>query len=104
MLHTSAIASANKFISFDLAVVPFMAVSVLVTYMEYPLSIRILNLALYHTPIVLCGKWFYRYWYRFRFGDTEYLDAVHMMKRISCLWVAANLINWAFIIAQTFYF
>ena len=60
LYHTGAITSANKFISFDLAVIPFMVVSILMTFMEFPLSVRILNLLLYHGPIVLCVQWFYR--------------------------------------------
>ena len=43
LYHTGAITSANKFISFDLAVIPFMVVSILMTFMEFPLSVRILK-------------------------------------------------------------
>jgi hypothetical protein len=101
--HTWAIASANKFASFDLAIIPFMAVSILVTFMEFPVSLRIANLIIYSGPVILCLKWFYRYWYRLRFTDPEYLDAVRRMKRVLALWTAANLINWIFIFAQTYY-
>ena len=72
--------------------------------MEFPLWARILNLLLYHGPIVICIQWFYRYWYYARFTDDEYLDAVQRMKRLLLLWTAANLVNWTFIIVQAFYF
>lgn len=99
-LHTAAITSANKFISFDLAVIPFMAVSIMLTYLEFPVWIRILNLVFYHMPIVLAIRWFKRYWIDIRFDDDEYLDAASRMKRLLVLWCSANLINWGFIAAQ----
>lgn len=104
LFHTSAITSANKFISFDLAVIPFMAVSVLIAYMEFPVWIRIVNLLFYHMQILLYLRWFYRYWYFVRFTDTEYLDAVERMKRVLILWTVANLVNWVFIILQVLYY
>ena len=102
--HTGAIASANKFISFDLAVIPFMVVSILITFMEFPLWVRILNLLFYHGQLVLCIQWFYRYWYYARFTDDEYLEAAQRMKRVLFLWTAACLVNWIFITVQWSYF
>lgn len=99
-LHTSAITSANKFISFDLAVVPFMVVSLLITYMEYPLSVRVINLLVYHAPIALCIRWFKRYWYDVRFDDDDYLEAVSRMRKLLILWSVANTVNWCFILLQ----
>jgi hypothetical protein len=102
LFHTCAIASANKFVSFDLAIIPFMAVSILIAFMEFPLWIRIVNLLFYHTPIVLCLRWFYKYWYRVRFTDEEYLEAVRRMRRILVLWTSANFVNWIYITLQAF--
>ncbi len=102
LFHTWAVASANKFISFDLAIIPFMAVSILIAFMEFPLWARILNLLFYHAPIVLCLQWFYKYWYLVRFTDEEYLEAVGRMRRILLLWTSANLVNWIFITMQGF--
>ena len=99
-LHTSAITSANKFVSFDLAVIPFMIVSILITYMEYPIWIRAINLVAYHTPIVLCVRWLKAYWFDIRFEDEEYLEAVSRIKKLLILWSAANLLNWGFIVVQ----
>lgn len=99
-LHTAAITSANKFISFDLAVIPFMAVSILVAYMEYPLWVRVINLLLYHGPIILSLQWLKRYWYDVRFDDEEYLGAVTQIKKLLILWTAANAVNWTFILLQ----
>ena len=99
-LHTAAVTSANKFIALDLAVVPFMVVSLLITYMEYPVWIRTINLLFYHTPVVLCIRWLKRYWYDVRFADEEYLEAVSRMKRLLVLWSVANAVNWAFILIQ----
>jgi len=104
LFHTWAVTSANKFISFDLAIIPFMVVSILITFMEFPLWIRILNLLFYHMPVVLCLQWFYKYWYLVRFADEEYLDAVGRMRRLLMLWTGANLVNWLFVLAQTLYF
>lgn len=104
LFHTWAVTSANKFISFDLAIIPFMGVSILITFMEFPLWIRILNLLIYHMPIILCLQWFYKYWYYVRFTDEEYSDAVGRMRRLLVLWTGANLVNWIFILAQTFHF
>ncbi|MBA3352263.1 MAG: hypothetical protein H0U23_07545 [Blastocatellia bacterium] len=103
LFHTWAVASANKFMSFDLAVLPFMAVSVLIAYMEFPLWVRILNLLFYHVPIVLSLQWFYKHWYYIRFTDEEYFDAVGRMKHVLVLWTTAVLVNWIFVILQASY-
>jgi hypothetical protein len=101
--HTSAVASANKFIAFDLAVIPFLIVSVLLVVMEFPLWFRMINLLLYLGSMVIILRWFYLYWYLVRFTDDEYIAAVRHMRRLLILWVSANLINWSFIFAQLFW-
>ena len=98
--HTQAITSANKFLSLDLAVIPFLASSILLVFMNFPLSFRIPFLLVYHMPIVLAVKWFHKYWYNLRFSDEEYLASVRQMKRFLLIWVAANLINWLMLIAE----
>ena len=64
--YTSAITSANKFISFDLAIIPFLLTNLLVFFLDFPAWIRAMNFALYAGSIVIIPQWFKRYWYHFR--------------------------------------
>lgn len=99
-IHTQAITSANKFIALDLAVVPFLACSLLLVFMDFPWWFRISFMLVYHAPIVLAISWMRRYWYYFRFTDEEYINSVRQMKRFLLIWIAANLINWFAIAIQ----
>jgi hypothetical protein len=101
-IHTQAITSANKFISLDLAAVPFLACSILLVFMNFPLWFRIPFMLVYHAPIVLAINWLRKYWYYFRFTDEEYMTSVRQMKRFLLIWIAANLINWLLIAGQLY--
>ena len=100
--HTSAIASANKFIALDLAVVPFLLVNLLLAFAEYPLWIRAGNLVCYAGVMVLIGRWFYHYWYRIRYSDPEYLEALSRMKRLLLIRVCGQAIIWGALVAEFF--
>ena len=103
IIHTQAITSANKFISLDLLVFPFLACSILLVFMNFPFWFRIPFMLVYHMPILLGVNWLRKYWYHFRFTDEEYMASVRQMKRFLVIWIAANLINWAMVIAQTLF-
>jgi len=93
LLHTSAIAAANKLISLDLATIPYILAQVLITYLGFPIWARLFNIVIYHMPIILLIRWLYRYWYRFRFIDDEYLDALKNLRTSLALWLAVNILN-----------
>lgn len=91
---TQACSSANKIFTLDIAVFPFIGVSLLLLYMDFPLWIRALSLLPYLSPIVLCLRWFYLHWYFLRHDEPEYLQAVGGMKKSLSIWIFANLLNW----------
>jgi hypothetical protein len=97
---TSSISSANKLQSLDLAFIPFLVVGVLSLAIGYPVSFRIMNTVLNLGPLILALMWFQKYWYRFRFDDPEYVDAVKGMKRSLLLWLVANILNWSLLLFQ----
>lgn len=94
LLHTTAIASSKKIAGLDLAAIPYVAVSGLCWVIGYPLWFRSVNNFIYLFPILLLSRWFYRYWYRFRFADEEYQEALREMRRSLGLWIAANVLCW----------
>ena len=95
LVHTAGITSSNKIQSLDLAFIPFLLATGLVTFMGFPLWFVIPNLIIYMFPIVLTLRWLYRYWYRLRFTDEEYLQAVGGVKKSFLLWLFANLLGWS---------
>ncbi|MFN6963206.1 MAG: hypothetical protein ACK4S4_05495 [Pyrinomonadaceae bacterium] len=98
--YTSAIASANKIQSLDPAFIPFLASTALVTFIGFPLWFIIPNLLIYVFPVILALRWFYRYWYRIRFDEQEYLAAVSGMKWSIGLWIFANILGWTLILVR----
>jgi len=100
LMLTSSISSANTIQSLDLAFIPFLIVGAILLVVGYPLWFRILNLILYVSPLILIFRWFHKYWYRFRFDDPEYIDAVQGMKKSFLLWLVANILNWSLLLFQ----
>ncbi len=100
LFHTSGIASSNKLQSLDLLIIPFLGVGVLLTVMGFPVWFRIVNLLIYLLPAVVTAKWLHRYWYRIRFDDVEYIQAIKGVKRSFLLWLFANLLNWLLLLLQ----
>jgi hypothetical protein len=92
--HTAAITSANKLLAFDLAVIPFLLCGLLAAFVGYPIWFRLVFLVPYFGMIVILWKWMYRYWYRIRFDDEEYLEAFRGIKRSLQLWIFTNLLCW----------
>lgn len=97
-LHTASITSANKLQSLDLAVIPFIAVGLLMLLMGYPVWFRILLLLPFILPLTIMVRWLHRYAYRIRFIDDEYLEAVSMIKESLYLWSAATALNWTLLL------
>ena len=100
LLHTSGITSSNKIQSLDPAVIPFLIATGLVTFMGFPLWFVIPNLVIYAFPMVLILRWLYRYWYRFRFTDNEYSEAVSGVKRSFLFWLFANVLGWTILLIR----
>ena len=92
IFHTSAIASAHKLTSFDPAVIPYIASGLLVAYFGFPLWFRAITLVVYLLPIVVLIKWMYKYWYKIRFTDEEYLQALSSIRQSLALWVFTNVL------------
>lgn len=92
LIHTGAIASSKKIAGLDLATIPYVAASGLGWLVGLPIWFRAVNNIIYFIPVVLLVRWFFRNWYRFRFTDEEYREALREMKRSLGLWVAANVI------------
>ena len=97
LAHTAGITSSHKIQGLDLALIPFLITTGLVAFMGFPLWFVIPNLVIYAYPIVLTTRWLYRYWYKLRFLDEEYVEAVHGVRRSLLLWVFANILGWAFL-------
>ena len=94
LIHTGAITSSKKIAGFDLATIPYVAASGLGWMVGLPFWFRSVNNFVYLFPVFLLVRWFFRYWYRVRFTDDEYQEAVSEMKRSLGLWLAANIICW----------
>lgn len=60
-LHTASITSANKLQSMDLAVIPYVAVGLLLLLMGYPIWFRVLALLPYILPPTIVIRWLYKY-------------------------------------------
>lgn len=97
-LHTASITSANKLQSMDLAVIPYVAVGLLLLLMGYPIWFRVLALLPYILPPTIVIRWLYRYWYTIRFTDAEYLEASSAIRRSLYLWSAATVLNWTLLL------
>lgn len=98
LAHTAAITAANKLISLDPAVIPYLISQLLITYFQFPVWARSINLLIYHLPLFLIGRWLYRYWHRLRFTDAEYLEAVRGIRQSFALWSAVNFLNWVLLL------
>ncbi len=98
LIHTQAIASANKLSGLDPGVVVFVGLCILLAAVDYPMTIRILNNIMYLGWIPLIANWFHKYWYQFRFDDEEYLEALRGMKRSLALWTSAQVLSWALLL------
>lgn len=97
-LHTAAITSSNKLQSLDLAVIPYVAVGLLMLWMGYPIWFRILMLLPYLGALTIIVRWLYRYSYKIRFTDDEYLEAASAIRRSLYLWSAATALNWTLLL------
>lgn len=100
--HTQAVTSANKFISLDLAVIPFLLAQLLVTWMGFPIWFRLIYASIYLGNVVIGLRWFYRFWYSTRFTDDEYLAAVSLMKRFLAAWSVALIVVWLSLVIEIY--
>lgn len=92
--HTASITSANKLQNLDLAVIPYIAVGLLMLATGFPIWFRILVLLPYFIPLTIIVRWLYKYWYTIRFTDNEYLEAATAIRKSLYLWSAATALNW----------
>ena len=80
--YTQAYLSAQKIVSFDLAVIPFIAVNLIAFWIGLPLWFRIaFALVPYFSPIFFCVKWFREHYWQNHLADEEYLSAVKDVKK-----------------------
>lgn len=98
LLHTTAITSANKVSSFDIAIFPYLGVGVLLAAVGYPYTVRVVNLIPYLFILTIYLRWFYRYWYKCRFDDPEYLESVSAVRKSFYIWIAATILNWTLLL------
>lgn len=94
MMQTSAIASANKFIALDLAIVPFLISGLLLVFVGYPFWLQLGLQLCYLSTLLMILRWFYHYWYQSRWEDNEYLEALGRMRRLLLLWGAGVVVVW----------
>lgn len=101
---TQAVSSANKIASFDLAVLPFLAVSLLVFLFNkvfLTALFAVLTIAVWTIPLIFCIKWFCKHG-SWLLNDEDYLTAKNEMKKSGLLWLAAHLLNALFIVFRIF--
>lgn len=92
-LNTQAVTSAKKIAGLDPAAIIVIVVSLLLAVIGfYPVWFRAINVIIYLAPPVIIIQWLYKFWWKFRFSDDEYLDAVRHMKLSLCLWIAAEVL------------
>ncbi len=101
-LHTSAIASANKFIALDLAIIPFLISGLILVLVGYPFWFQLALQVGYLASLVTILRWFYYYWYRFRWVDEEYLEVLTRMRRLLLLWSSSVAVVWTAILIDNF--
>lgn len=95
---TQAYASAQKITSLDPAVIAFIGVGLLVLYIDfYPLWLRMIFILPYLSGIVVCLRWFRKYWIR-GYSEPEYDEALEGMKQSLLLWTFANVLNWTLLL------
>jgi hypothetical protein len=99
VLNTQAVTSARKLSGFDPAAIITTAVGALLAWQGLlPIWFRAINVVVYVMPLVLILRWFYKYWWRFRFTDEEYLESVRHMRLSLLLWLAADILNAALLL------
>ena len=93
-LNTQAVTSAKKIAGGDPAAIIVTAVSVLLAWQGLmPAWFRAINVIIYLSFPVIIIRWLYKFWWKFRFNDEEYLDAVRHVKLSLCLWIAAEVLS-----------
>jgi len=92
-LNTQAVTSAKKIAGFDPAAIILIAVGLLgAVLIPLPVWFRSINLIVYTAPLIIIIRWLYKFWWKFRFTDEEYLDALRHIKLSLCLWIAADVL------------
>lgn len=93
--YTQAYLSAQKIISFDLVVIPFICVNLLVFWIGFPSWFRIIfGLIPYTSPIIFCVKWFRQHYWFDHLTDEEYISAVKDVKKSLLIWIFAKIFCW----------
>jgi len=102
---TQAVSSANKIASFDMAVLVFLGVSILVfLFNQFFLTVLFitLTLAVWTVPFVFCIGWVYKHG-KWLLNDEDYLIAKSEIKKSGLLWSAAHVLNALLIIFRIYY-
>lgn len=93
-LNTQAVTSAKKIAGMDPAAIIVTTLSLLLAWQGMlPVWFRAINVIVYLAPPVIVIRWLYKFWWKLRFNDDEYLDSVRHMKLSLCLWIAAEILS-----------